>query len=86
MPYLYAFDGMLNETIYNMYWTPIGWGNLTLCNWPDLTLAEVENMVLNESIFGYDDPGSGVRISITCKDGNGEAYYDSNNWSWVFVY
>ena len=60
------------------------WGKLTTCIWNDLTLAEVEKMVLNETIFGYDNPGSSVRISITCKDGSGTAYFDSDNWSWVF--
>ena len=49
------------------------WG-LTTCNWPDLTLSEAESMVLSESIFGYDNPGEDVRISITCKDGSGTAY------------
>ena len=60
------------------------WGKLTTCTWNDLTLAEAESMVLNETIFGYDDPGASVRISITCKDGSGTAYYDSGKSSWVF--
>ena len=60
------------------------WGQLTTCTWNDLTLAEVESMVLNESIFGFDNPGANVRISITCKDGSGTAYYDSGKDSWVF--
>ena len=51
-----------------------------------MTLAEVESMILNESIFGYNDPGAGVRINITCKDGSGVAYYDSGKYSWVFEY
>ena len=58
--------------------------SLSVCNWPDLTLSEVESMVLNEFIFGY--PGSGVGISITCKDGSGTAYYDPGKYSWVFEY
>ena len=58
--------------------------NLVACIWNDLTLAEAESMVLNESIFGYDDPGASVRISITCKDGSGVAYFDSEKYSWVF--
>ena len=49
---------------------------MTSCNWPDLTLSDAESMVLSESIFGYEDPGASVRISITCKDGSGTAYYD----------
>ena len=62
------------------------WGQLTTCTWNDLTLAEVESMVLNEPIFGYENPGDSVRISITCKDGSGTAYYDSEKSSWVFEY
>ena len=57
------------------------WGKLTTCTWNDLTIAEVERMVLNESIFGFDNPGASVRISITCKDGSGTAYYDSGKSS-----
>ena len=59
------------------------WGKLTICTWNDLTLAEVEGMVL-ESMFGYDNPGDGVRINIICKDGSGVVYYDSAKYSWVF--
>lgn len=62
------------------------WGKLTTCTWNDLTIAEVESMVLNELIFGFDNPGASVRISITCKDGSGVAYYNSENYSWVFEY
>ena len=61
-------------------------GKLTTCTWNDLTLSEVENMVLNDYIFGYGEPESSVRISITCKDGSGVAYYDSEKSSWVFEY
>ena len=61
------------------------WGKLTICTWPDLTLSEVGSMVLNnEAIFGTDDPIDSVRISITCKNGSGTAYYDSGKSSWVF--
>lgn len=60
--------------------------SLSVCNWPDLTLSEAESMVLNASIFGHDNPGASVRISITCKDGSGTAYYDSERHSWVFEY
>ena len=62
------------------------WGQLTTCIWNDLTISEVESMVLNESIFGYDNPGDSVRINITCKDGSGVAYFDSEKYSWVFEY
>ncbi len=80
-PELYAFDNMLYTVNYNTNeWS------LSVCNWPDLTLSEAESMVLNEYIFGYGDPGSGVSISITCKDGSGTAYYDSERYSWVFEY
>ena len=72
-PGLHAFDSMLYTVNSD-------------CNWPDLTLSEAESMVLGEYIFGYDDSGSGVRISITCKDGSGTAYYDSSKYSWVFEY
>ena len=78
-PNLNAFEFMLNTLTYDTYkWS------LTVCNWPDLTLSEAESMVLNEAIFGYDNPGDGVRINITCKDGSGTAYYDSGKSSWVF--
>ena len=71
---------MLNTFNYDTHkWS------LTSCNWPDLTLSEAERMVLNETIFGYDNnPGEDVRISITCKDGSGTAHYDSGKPSWVF--
>ena len=69
---LYTVDGVTNE------WS------LSVCNWPDLTLSETESMVLNEAIFGYEGPEASVRISITCKDGSGTAYYDSGKYSWVF--
>ena len=58
--------------------------SLTSFNWPDLTLSEAESMVLSEYIFGYNYSGASVRISITCKDGSGTAYYDSANLTWVF--
>ena len=78
-PNLNAFGIMFYTFNYNTNkWS------LTVCNWPDLTLSEAESMVLSESIFGYDNPGESVRISITCKDGSGVAYYDSENWTWVF--
>ena len=73
---------MLHTIDYDTY----EWGQLTTCTWNDLTLAEVERMVLNEYIFGYDAAGDSVRISITCKDGSGVAYYDSGKSSWVFEY
>ena len=77
---LYAFENMLST-----FDSSTGkWGKLTICTWPDLTLSEAESIVLNETIFGYDNPGSDVRISITCKDGNAIAYYNSENWTWVF--
>ena len=60
--------------------------SLSVCNWPDLTLSEAESMVLNEFILGCDNPGSDVRISITCKNGSGIAYFDPENWTWVFEY
>ena len=81
-PDLYAFNSMLGMFDYNTS----AWGQLTSCNWPDLTIAEAESMVLNESIFGRNGPGASVRISITCKDGSGTAYYDSGKSSWVFEY
>ena len=74
-PKLKAFDNMLGMST---------WGQLTSCNWLDLTLSEAESMVLNESIFGNNNPGASVRISITCKDGSGTAYFDSGKSSWVF--
>ena len=76
-PELYAFDSMLNVFEGAQ-------GKLTSCNWPDLTLSEAQSMVLDEVIFGSNDPGENVRISITCKDGSGTAYYDSANFTWVF--
>ena len=81
-PYLTAFGEMLYAINNNTN----EWGQLTTCIWNDLTIAEVESMVLNDSIFGYNNPGAGVRISITCKDGSGTAYYDSGKYSWVFEY
>ena len=80
-PKLFAFNSMLGMFDYITY----GW-SLTSCNWPDLTLSEAESMVLNESIFGYYGPGDSVRITITCKDGSGTAYFDSEKYSWVFEY
>ena len=80
---LYAYDSMLSMYDYNnSSWL----GKLTTCIWNDLTISEVESMVLNETIFGYDNPGDGVRISITCKDGSGVAYFDLEKYSWVFEY
>ena len=73
---LYAYEEMLNDSL----------GKLTTCIWSDLTISEAESMILNEYIFGFNDSGSGVRISITCKDGSGVAYYDSKKYSWVFEY
>ena len=81
-PGLNAFDSMLNMFDTNYSWK----GQLTACNWPDLTLSKAESMVLNEHIFGYENPGEDVRISITCKDGFGTAYYNSESWTWVFEY
>ena len=80
---LYAYELMLA-----MYDLPsFSWnGKFTACQWNDLTLAEAESMILNDTIFGYANPGDGVRISITCKDGSGIAYYDSGKSSWVFEY
>ena len=75
-PNLHAYEGMLAGYF----------GELTTCTWNDLAITEVESMILNESIFGYDDPGASVRISITCKDGSGTAYYNSEEYSWVFEY
>ena len=69
--------------LYTLIFNTNEW-SLTTCNWPDLALSEAESMVLNEPIFGYDDPGASVRISITCKDGSGTAYFDSGKYSWVF--
>ena len=62
--------------LYTVNYNTNEW-SLSVCNWPDLTLSEAESMVLNESIFGYDNPGASIRISITYKDGSGTAYYDS---------
>ena len=73
---LYAYEEMLNGSL----------GKLTTCIWSDLTISEAESMILNEYIFGFNDSGSGVRISIICKDGSGVAYYDSGKPSWVFEY
>ena len=81
-PNLYAFEGML----HTFESSAATWGELTSCNWPDLTLSEVEGMIFNDVVFGYDGNYSGVRISITCKDGSGTAYYDSGKYSWVFEY
>ena len=75
-PNLYAYEEMLAGSF----------SKLTTCIWNDLTISEAERMVLNESIFGYENPGDSVRISITCKDGSGIAYYDSGKSSWVFEY
>ena len=79
-PNLSAFDSTLGMFDYNTN----AWGQLTSCNWPDLTLSDAESMVLNEPIFGTDNPGASVRINITCKDGSGVAYFDSGKSSWVF--
>ena len=76
-PDLSAYISMLN--IFN----GITEGQFT-CIWSDLTLSEAESMILNEDIFGYVDYGNNVRISVTCKDGSGIAYYNSEYWSWVF--
>ena len=73
-PDLYAYEEMLTGSL----------GKLTTCIWSDLTVSEAESMILNEAIFGYDNPGDSVRISVTCKDGSGVAYYDSVESSWVF--
>ena len=71
---LYAYEEMLAGSL----------GKLTTCIWSDLTISEAESMILNEYIFGYDNPGDSVSISVTCKDGFGVAYYDSVESSWVF--
>ena len=81
-PNLSAFDSML-WIVDNI---TVTWGEMTSCNWPDLTLSEAESMILNDAVFGHDDGYSGVRISITCKDGSGTAYYNSEEYSWVFEY
>ena len=81
-PNLQAFENMLH-TFNNSEAT---WGKLTSCNWPDLTLSEAESMILNDTVFGYDDGYSGVMINITCKDGNGVAHYSQEDWSWFFDY
>ena len=71
----------------NMFdWNTSSWGKLTACIWNDLTLSEAESMILHNNIFGHGEPGIGVRISITCKDGSGIAYFDSEKSSWVFEY
>ena len=77
---LEAFSGMLAAVDYDTY----EWGQLSVCNWPDLTLSEVESMVLSENIFGSGEDNIQPRISITCKDGSATVYFDSKNWSWVF--
>ena len=76
---LHAYGSMLNMHD----WNTGSWGKLTTFNWPDLTLSEAESMVLNEFIFGYEDPWDS--ISITCKDGSGVAYFNSEKSSWVFI-
>ena len=82
-----AFNGMLYEAKYDPEtYEPVGWGELTSCNWPDLTLSEAESMILNDMVFGYNDNNSDVMINIVCKDGNGVASYSQENWSWVFDY
>lgn len=78
---MYAFKNML----YTFNYIEGRWGLIDY-NWTDLTLSEAESMILNDGIFGYNDGNSGVRISIVCKDGNGDAYYSRENWSWVFEY
>ena len=75
-PNLTAFEYMLN-----VFDGAQGW--LRSCNWPDLTLSDAQSMVLNEVIFGYNDPGEGVSIGITCKDGSVTAHFDSA-YGWVF--
>lgn len=89
-PIISTYTSGLNayESMLDMYgWDTNSWqGNLAVCVWNDLTLSESESMVLNESVFGYENPGDSVRISITCKDGSGTAYYDSEKSSWVFEY
>ena len=82
-PNIEAYSRMLDMYDYD---TDSWLGKLPSCIWNDLTLSEVESMVLRESIFGPYNPGSDVRISITCKDGSGVAYYDSEKSSWVFEY
>lgn len=82
-----AFNGMLNEAKYDPEtYVSLGWGDLTSCNWPDLTLSEAESMILNDMVFGYDDNNSGVVINIVCKDGNGVANYSQEKSSWTFTY
>ena len=84
---IYAFDNMLHEAKFDPEtYVSLGWGNLTSCNWPDLTLSEAESMILNDMVFGYDDNNSGVTINIVCKDGNGFASYSQGNMSWTFTY
>ena len=75
-PDLYAYVKMLGGSL----------GKLTICIWSDLTIAEAESMVLYENIFGYEGLSDSVRINITCKDGSGVAYFDSEKYSWVFEY
>ena len=79
-PDLNAFNYMLKTINHDTN----KWGQLTACNWSDLTLSEAESMVLNDNIFGYGDTGESVRISITCKDGSVTAHSDPKNWTWVF--
>ena len=82
-----AFNNMLYEAKYDPETIElIGWGDLTSCSWPDLTLSEAESMILNDMVFGYDDCNSGVMINIVCKDGNGVASYSQANMSWTFTY
>ena len=82
-----AFNNMLNEAKHNPEtYESLGWGELTSCNWPDLTLSEAESMILNDMVFGYDDGHSGVAINIVCKDGNGVANYSQEKSSWTFTY
>ena len=82
-PDLYAYESMLSMYDHD---TASWFGKLTTCIWNDLTLSEVESMVLLEYIFAPYNPERYVRISITCKDGSGIAYYDSGKSSWVFEY
>lgn len=79
---LYAFVDMLN--MLNVFDNDKGWGQLSSCNWPDLTLDEAKSMVLNDHIFGHGNSNINAYIDITCKDGSGGVYYDSVNSSWVF--
>ena len=79
-PNLTAYENML-------YFGDYGLHALTACTWNDLTLSEAESMILRDNIFGYYQWSPNyVRISITCKNGTGTAYYDSGKRSWVFEY